>query len=152
MPGQPVSTERAVYARAHKAWCDAGTAPGHGTLQREAKAVTSAATVREQVAVQCASQDGVLTVTIRGELDVATTPVLSGYLAQALRERPRLVVFDLAGVEFMDCAAVTAIRTCGAMPGAPRLVLRHPRPVVRRLLSLTGLDEKWVVRAGHESC
>ncbi len=114
--------------------------------------MTSAATVREQVAVQCASQDGVLTVTIRGELDVATTPVLSGYLAQALRERPRLVVFDLAGVEFMDCAAVTAIRTCGAMPGAPAWSCAIPARSCAWLLSLTGLDEKWVVRAGHESC
>ncbi len=108
--------------------------------------MTSAATVQEKVAVQGASQDGVLTVTIRGELDVATTPVLCGYLAQALRERPRLVVFDLSGVGFMDCAAVTAIRACDATPGGPRLVLRHACPVVRRLLSLTGLDAQCEVR------
>jgi anti-sigma B factor antagonist len=108
--------------------------------------VTSAATVEEQVAVQGASQDGVLTVTIRGDLDVVTAPALRGYLAQALHERPRLVVFDLAGVGFMDCAAAAAIRTCHALPGGPRLVLRHPRPVVRRLLSLSGLDAQCAVR------
>jgi anti-anti-sigma factor len=117
-----------------------------GTLRREATAVTSAATVEEQVAVQGTSEDGVLTVTIRGDLDVATAPVLCGYLAQALPERPRLIVFDLAGVGFMDCAAAAAIKTCHAMPGGPRLVLCHPRPVVRRLLSLTGLDAQCAVR------
>ena len=108
--------------------------------------MTSAATEQGQVAVEGTTQDGVLTVTIRGELDLTTTPVLCGYLAQALRERPRLVVFDLAGVGFMDCAAATAIRTCHAMPGGPPLVLCHPRPVVRRLLSLTGLDARCAVR------
>ena len=74
-----------------------------------------------------------------------TTPVLFGYLEGALQERPRLLVFDLAGVGFIDCAAATAIRTCRAMPGAPGLVLRHPRPAVRRMLSLTGLDAQCAV-------
>jgi hypothetical protein len=46
----------------------------------------------------------------------------------------------------MDCAAATAIRACHALPGGPRLVLRHPRPVVRRLLSLTGLAAQCTVR------
>ena len=101
---------------------------------------------REQVAIQSTSQHGVLTVTIAGELDVTTIPAFCRYLDRALPERPRLIVFDLAEVGFIDCAAARAIRSCRAMPGAPRLVLCHPCPIVRRLLSLTGLDAQCVVR------
>lgn len=101
---------------------------------------------RGQVEVQGTSQDGVLTVTIRGELDVATAPALCGYLQQALRERPRRLVFDLAEVGFMDFAAAGVIRSCQAMPGGPGLILCHPCPAVRRLLSLTGLDAQCAVR------
>ncbi len=99
--------------------------------------------VQEQVTVQDTAQDGVATVTIRGELDVAAVPLLSEYLAQVLRRRPRLMIFDLSGVSFMDCAAAAAIIKAGsALPGSPRPVLCHPRPLVRRLLSLTGLDAR----------
>jgi anti-anti-sigma factor len=101
-----------------------------------------------QVTVQGTIQDGVLTVTVRGELDAATAPELSRYLARALLDRPRLVVFDLSGVGFMDCAAAAAlIRTSRALPGRPRPILCYPRPVVLRLLSLTGLDVQCAIRS-----
>jgi len=103
--------------------------------------------MQRQVAVQGTIQDGVLTVTVRGELDAASAPELSEYLARALLDRPRLLVFDLSGVGFMDCAAATAIiRASRVLPGRPRPVLCHPRPVVRRLLSLTGLDMQCAIR------
>lgn len=109
--------------------------------------MTSAQTIQGPVEVQGLAEDGVLTVTIRGELDAASIPALYGCLAQTLQGRPRLIVFDLAGVGFMDCAAAAAIiRICHALPGGPRLVLRHPRPVVRRLLSLTGFDAQCAVK------
>jgi anti-sigma B factor antagonist len=107
----------------------------------------SGQTMQGQVAVQGTIYDGVLTVTVRGELDAATAPELSGYLARALVDRPRLLVFDLSGVGFMDCAAAAAIiGTSRALPGRPRPVLCNPRPVVRRLLSLTGLDVQCTIR------
>jgi anti-sigma B factor antagonist len=119
----------------------------HGTARREEETVTSGQAVGQgRIAVDGRNQDGVLTVTIRGEVDVATAPVLCGYLDRALQEQPRLLVFDLAGVEFIDCAAVAAIRACRATPGRPGLVLRHPRPHVRRMLSLTGLDVQCAVQ------
>ena len=47
--------------------------------------MTTGQTVEQaQVAVAGEDQDGVLTVTIRGELDVTTTPALCGYLERAL--------------------------------------------------------------------
>jgi hypothetical protein len=46
----------------------------------------------------------------------------------------------------MDYAAAGVIRSCRATPGGPGLVLCHPCPLVRRLLSLTGLDAQCAVR------
>jgi anti-anti-sigma factor len=103
--------------------------------------------MQEQVAVRGIVEDGVFTVAIRGDLDVVTVPELLGYLARAVAARPRLLVFDLSEVGFMDCAAAGAIiRASCALPGRPRPVLCHPRPAVRRLLSLAGLDRQCAIR------
>jgi anti-anti-sigma factor len=117
-------------------------------LIEEAKAVIAEQTRPGQVAVHGTLQDGVLIVTIEGDLDVATAPALCRYLDQAGRDRLRGLVFDLAGVGFMDCAAASAIlTTADALPGRPRPVLRCPCPAVRRLLSLSGLDSRCSVTA-----
>jgi anti-sigma B factor antagonist len=106
----------------------------------------SAQTMHGQIAVCGPGQGDTLTVTIRGELDVSTARELSESMEQVLRERPRCLVLDLAGVGFMDCAAARAIvSTCNARPDRPRLILRHPRPIVGRLLSLAGLDAQCTV-------
>lgn len=102
--------------------------------------------VHGPVAVQDTSEEGVATVTIQGDVDAAAVPVVARYLAQVLRRGPRLIVFDLSDVGFMDCAAATAIIGAGrGLPGSPGPVLCHARPLVRRLLSLTGLDAQCTV-------
>jgi anti-anti-sigma factor len=94
-----------------------------------------------QVAAWDTSEDGVVTVTFQGELDAITASAITGYLARITQEMPRVMVFDLAEVGFLDCtAARTLIETGHELPSHPRLVLRHPRPVVRRLLSLIGVN------------
>lgn len=98
------------------------------------------------VTVRAAVRDGIAAVTILGELDMSTMPVLSGRLEQVLAARPRLLIFDLAGVGFTDCAAIRMIvEASQELPGARPPVLRHPRPIVRTMLSLTGLDARCVI-------
>jgi anti-sigma B factor antagonist len=97
------------------------------------------------IAVQAVG-DGTVTVTIWGELDLATAPALSACLAQALECRPQLIVFDLAGVGFMDCASAhLIIEAARALPGSPPPVLRNPVFAVRRVLSVTGLDARCTI-------
>jgi anti-anti-sigma factor len=97
------------------------------------------------IAVRAAG-DGAVTVTIRGELDLATAPALSACLAQALERHPRSLVFDLADVGFMDCASAhMLIEAALALPGSPPPVLRHPVFAVRRVLSVTGLDARCTI-------
>jgi anti-anti-sigma factor len=76
---------------------------------------------------------------ITGELDLATVPALTWHLQQLLAQSPSRLVFDLAGVAFMDVAAARLItEATQSRPGAGRPVVRHPSPAVRRVLELTG--------------
>lgn len=81
------------------------------------------------------------TVVIRGDLDLCSTPSLAARLGPVLASRPRRLVFDLARVGFIDCAAARLITsTSRSLPGRP--VIRSPGPLVRRVLELTGLDSR----------
>ena len=96
-----------------------------------------------------AVENVVVGVVLWGEVDVTTVPSLSRFLEQVLERGPRKLVFDLAGVLFLDCAAARTIAGTGcALPGGQRPVLCRPRPVVRRLLSVTGLDAQCVIEPG----
>ena len=79
-------------------------------------------------------------IVIRGELDPATTPLLARRLAQIMADSPKRLVFDMAGVGFIDCAAARLIVGTGqCLPLGRRPVIRRPSPAVRRTLELTGL-------------
>jgi anti-anti-sigma factor len=89
--------------------------------------------------IGAAATSGTATLVISGELDVTTTALLSRQLAQILEGRPQRLVFDMSGVDFIDCAAARLIASTGRfLPEGRRPVIRSPSPVVRRLLGLTG--------------
>ena len=78
---------------------------------------------------------------ISGELDLLSTPSLAEHLDQILAGQPRRLVFDLARVSFIDCAAARLIAgTEALLPGDQRPVVRRAAPEVRRIFELTGLD------------
>lgn len=79
-------------------------------------------------------------ITLGGELDLSNAPALDRALAR-LREFPSSsLVLDMAGVEFLDVAAARVIATAAhAWPGPRPVVIRDPRPIVRRLLQVSGL-------------
>jgi anti-anti-sigma factor len=92
------------------------------------------------LAVEVAMTTETAIVVIRGELDPTTTPLLCWHLAQIRYGRPQRLVFDMSGVDFMDCAAARLIaRTALFLPEGCRPVIQRPSPVVRRLLELTGV-------------
>lgn len=98
------------------------------------------------------SQDVVV---IRGELDLATAPLLRAALDTVHARRPRRVEVDLSGVSFLDACAVTTLvaarRRLGARGAA--LGLHRPSPIARRVLELTGFDRVFEITgpdsAGH---
>lgn len=83
---------------------------------------------------------------LAGELDLATAGHLREHLRHALRQGSDLrhLVVDVAGLEFLDVTGLNALleaRPHLASVGA-RLSLRRPRPMVRRMLALLGLEHE----------
>ncbi|HMG65300.1 MAG TPA: STAS domain-containing protein [Streptosporangiaceae bacterium] len=92
------------------------------------------------VSVRAAVAPDLITLVVSGDLDAATMSALSQCLAQVAARPPRRLVFDLAQVAFIDCAATRLIASAaGFLPAGGRPVLRHPSPAVRRILDLTDL-------------
>ena len=81
--------------------------------------------------------------TVRGEVDVTTTPRVRAQLITLLSEgRPRLIV-DLEGVGFLDSsglgALVAGLKLARSRSGELRIVCDRQRSV-RKVLEVTGLE------------
>ena len=81
--------------------------------------------------------------TVRGEVDVTTTPRVRAQLISLLSEgEPRLIV-DLEGVDFLDSsglgALVAGLKLARSRSGELRIVCDHQRSV-RKVLEVTGLE------------
>jgi anti-anti-sigma factor len=89
-----------------------------------------------------AAGDGLVHVTISGELDVTTTRTLARQLAGIPDLKPTRLVIDLSAVSYLDCAAARLLAAANTvLPPGQRLVLTGLQPPVRRLLELIGLTE-----------
>jgi anti-sigma B factor antagonist len=85
--------------------------------------------------------DGEMVVTVRGEIDLVTVPVLWESLVDVILDTKRLVV-DLRETAFIDSTGLgVLVRALKRLRhGGGDLVLRSPRPNARKVLNLTGLD------------
>lgn len=79
---------------------------------------------------------------LAGSLDLATGPSLRTALDGILDSRPQRVVLDLAGVTFLDSAAIgVVVVACKALRRVGgELVLRAPSPNVALVLDTVGLQ------------
>lgn len=78
---------------------------------------------------------------LQGELDASNRERLRSAVSGALENDPPLLVVDLSGLDFADCAGLSVLvwahkRLSGR---GHRLVLTGAKPAVARLLHLTGL-------------
>jgi anti-anti-sigma factor len=81
-------------------------------------------------------------ITVSGELDLATVPLLQAGFDDASRGSTRAVVLDLSALTFMDCAALHAVMGLvqGAQVGGWRLEIVRPPARVAQIFELTGTD------------
>jgi anti-anti-sigma factor len=87
------------------------------------------------------ADDGGTTVVLSGDLDIVNRSWLARHLAETMKQQPRRLVFDMTEVGLADTAALRLIvRTGQLLPEGSRPVIRNPRPVVRRILQITGLS------------
>jgi len=81
-------------------------------------------------------------VTVTGEIDLSTADMLrAGLLDVMSAPYPDRIEIDLAGLTFMDCGGITNLVVAGdhALRNGCQLRVTNPRPIVRRLLQLTGM-------------
>jgi anti-anti-sigma factor len=81
-----------------------------------------------------------LRITLSGEIDLTNADLLRSALRTAL-EDDLPVCLDLQGVSFMDSAAISAMIKAGREAGRGSLRIVNARPLVQRILQVTGIDE-----------
>lgn len=94
------------------------------------------------------SQDGRTILALSGEIDLYTAPRLQAELASALAERQQAqIVVDMSGVEFCDSTGMNVLLAAHrhARERGGELSLAAPRPSVRKILQVTGLEGVFTV-------
>ncbi|MEV7012961.1 STAS domain-containing protein [Streptosporangium sp. NPDC051022] len=104
-----------------------------------------------ELKVSTRSHAGHTVMAITGEIDLYTAPGLQAEFARLLQESSATnVVIDMSGVEFCDSTGMnvllSALKRLRERGGA--LELAAPRPAVRKILQVTGLDSVFTV---HEA-
>jgi anti-sigma B factor antagonist len=116
---------------------DSGSHAGHhpvaaATLPRSELLTVTAESVRP----------GVVVITLRGEVDLFTCPVLRNSLRARTHEAGRLLIVDLTGVTFFGAAglaALAAARGAALTEGFGLCLIARTRPVLMPL-NVTGFD------------
>ena len=90
-------------------------------------------------------------VTIGGEIDLYTAPRLHSELGAVLVEgMPTRVVIDMSGVEFCDSTGMNVLLSClrRVRERGGELEIASPKPAVRKILQVTGLDSVFTLVDG----
>jgi anti-sigma B factor antagonist len=84
--------------------------------------------------------DGAAMVRIGGELDMSSVDRLEAEVGPVLADEPPRLVVDVGEVSFADSSAIAMwVRWSGAVP---EFELRHPSPLLRRVIRTMGLGGK----------
>ncbi|MFE4971592.1 STAS domain-containing protein [Kitasatospora sp. NPDC056651] len=83
-----------------------------------------------------------------GELDLDSVAELRTALDRAVAEPSAVVVVDCAGLEFCDSTGLNVLLRAKARAAADgsRIELARPRPLILRMLELTGATEAFPIR------
>jgi anti-sigma B factor antagonist len=93
--------------------------------------------------VEVATEDGTPVIRLSGELDMVSMERVRPVVEEVLAAGNDRLAFDVRGLEFMDSSGVALLVL--ATQKARQVELRHPTPIVRRLIELTGLSELLVM-------
>jgi anti-sigma B factor antagonist len=82
---------------------------------------------------------GALTLTIVGELDIASVDAVNEAIDEYLSDDSRRVVFDLGGLTFMDSTGLALMLQVSKRVDA--IEIQNATAIVRRVIEATGLKE-----------
>jgi anti-sigma B factor antagonist len=88
-----------------------------------------------------ADDPSVPVISLRGELDLGCVDRARDDIEPFLTPQTRQVVFDLGGLRFMDSSGIALLVQVANR--VPSVEVRHPSPIVRRVLEVTGLAESF---------
>jgi anti-sigma B factor antagonist len=99
------------------------------------------------ITLSTSSEDGVVTVTVVGEVDTFTAPVLRSTLDSQLEQQPRELVIDLSGVQFLGSAGLAVLVETQKSSRAKEVGLRliATTRAVTRPLEVTGLIDLFTI-------
>jgi anti-sigma B factor antagonist len=94
-----------------------------------------------------AGADGAVTVTVVGEVDTFTAPVLRSSLDSQLEQSPRELVIDLSGVQFLGSAGLAVLVETQKAARSRDVALRliATTRAVTRPLEVTGLIDLFTI-------
>jgi anti-sigma B factor antagonist len=97
----------------------------------------------ERFHVEVEQHDAGATITVHGEIDIATIRAITRARDKALANRPGTVVIDLRGVGFIDSSGLKfLLETARLCRGAEwKLQLLRPAADTMKLFQLTGADK-----------
>ncbi len=101
-----------------------------------------------ELKVSIRSQAGRTVMSVGGEIDLYTAPRLHGELVTALSGGgPVQIVVDMSGVEFCDSTGMNVLLAAQrrAREQGGDLELASPRPAIRKILQVTGLESVFTV-------
>jgi anti-sigma B factor antagonist len=128
---------------------DQGIAAGAGPTATAAliRQTMTAEWFMVRTALFSASQEKTAVIRLRGELDVTVCITLAELLEPLSAMRLDRLVIDLNQVDFLDCGTAAVIFEAArkALPPGEMPIIRVQRPLIRRLLQLTGLDSQCVL-------
>ena len=98
-------------------------------------------------------EDGVVTVTVVGEVDTFTAPVLRSSLDSQLEGQPKELVIDLCGVQFLGSAGLAVLVETQKAARAKEVGLKliASTRAVTRPLEVTGLIDLFTIVDGSNS-
>jgi anti-sigma B factor antagonist len=86
---------------------------------------------------------GVPIVRITGEVDMSNVEVVRAAVDVAIADDPERIVFELGDLEFMDSSGLAMLLAVAERISV--VELRRLRPLIRRVIELTGLSGAFVI-------
>jgi anti-sigma B factor antagonist len=105
-----------------------------------------------QLTIDVKKDGSACVLTVRGEVDVYTSPLLKSHLAEAIDEGCLDIVVDLDGVGFIDSsglgALVSGLRRVKERSGSLRIVCT--KDSILKVFRITGLDKVFPIMSSVE--